>query len=60
MMLRKLIKKKISALKVYNSELRKYPHPRNVQSVINKLKTTGSEVGLKYSEKFHLIRKTVL
>jgi len=53
-------KKKISALEVYNSELRKYPHPRNIQSIINLLKTTGSEVGLKFSEKFHLIRKTIL
>ena len=56
----KTYKKKISALKIYNNELRKYPHPRNIKSVINQLKTTGSEVGLKYSEKFHLIRKTIL
>jgi LmbE family N-acetylglucosaminyl deacetylase len=56
----KYYKKKISALKVYKNELRPYPHPRNTQSIINHLKTTGSEVGLKFSEKFHLVRKTIL
>ena len=56
----KYYKKKISALKVYSAELKPYPHPRNIKSIINQLKTTGSEVGLKFSEKFHTIRKVIL
>ena len=49
--------KKIKACEEYKMELRKYPHPRSVKSMINQMKVNGSEVGLEYAEKFQIIRK---
>ncbi len=54
------VDKKIQALKCYDKEMRKYPHPRSYDSVMNNLKTNGNEVGLNYCEKFQLIRKVLL
>ena len=44
-------------MKIYSSELRKYPHPRNIKSILNTLKSDGSEVGLEFAEKFQTIRR---
>ncbi len=54
---KKYYKKKLAAMKIYSSELRKYPHPRNIKSILNTLKSDGSEVGLEFAEKFQTIRR---
>ena len=54
------VDKKIQALKCYDKEMRKYPHPRSYESVMNNLRTNGNEVGLNYCEKFQIIRKVLL
>jgi LmbE family N-acetylglucosaminyl deacetylase len=43
----------------YDTEMREYPHSRSYENVVNIMKVWGSEVGLKYAEKFHLIRNVV-
>ena len=54
------IEKKIEALKVYNKEMRAYPHPRSYDAIINKMKSSGNEVGLRYAEKFQTIRRIIV
>lgn len=41
----------------YDKEMRKYPHTRSYENIINLMKVWGSEVGLKYAEKFELVRE---
>ena len=46
------IEQKIKAMKVYEKEMRPYPHPRSYEKTIkNYMKLSGNEVGLKYCEK---------
>lgn len=51
------VKRKMEALKIYDKEMRIYPHSRSYQNVENLMKVWGSEVGLLYCEKFKLIRE---
>ena len=53
------VNKKLEALKIYNKEMRPYPHSRSYENVVNLMKVWGSEVGLLYCEKFKLIREVV-
>ena len=55
----KFYKKKMKALKCYKKEMKKYPHQRSYQSVLNRLKADGNIVGLNYAEKFLTIRKII-
>jgi LmbE family N-acetylglucosaminyl deacetylase len=41
----------------YAEEMREYPHTRSYENIENLMKVWGSEVGLKYAEKFQLIRE---
>ena len=41
----------------YDKEMRKYPHTRSYENIENLMKVWGSEVGLKYAEKFELVRE---
>lgn len=50
------IEKKIEVLKIYDKEMRKYPHSRSYENVINLAKVNGSKVGLEYAESFELVR----
>jgi LmbE family N-acetylglucosaminyl deacetylase len=52
----KVFKKKIKAIKIYQDELREYPHPRSAAALENLAKFRGLEVGLKYAEAFQVIR----
>ena len=53
----KFYTKKIECLKsCYSSEMRKFPHTRSYENIENIMKVWGAEVGLKYAEKFQLIR----
>jgi N-acetylglucosamine malate deacetylase 1 len=46
---------KNKALKIYDKEMRPYPHSRSYDNVNNLMKTWGCEVGVKMAEKFKLI-----
>ena len=51
---------KLKCLKeCYDKEMRKYPHTRSYENVENLMKVWGSEVGLKYAEKFELVRQVL-
>ena len=41
----------------YHDEMRQYPHTRSYENIENLMKVWGSEVGLKYAEKFELVRE---
>lgn len=47
---------KLKALKEYNSELKKYPHPRSLEGVKLTAKNWGMKVGLNYAEAFKCAR----
>ncbi len=51
------LSKKIEALKAYNSEVRKFPHPRSPESITALAHMRGSISGLMAAEAFELIRK---
>jgi len=51
------IKKKIQALKKYNKEIRKFPHPRSEKGVKVLSNYRGMFAGLEYAEAFKLIKK---
>ena len=50
------IDKKIKALKIYKTELRKSPHPRSEEALRATAKRWGSVAGLGYAEAFNLVR----
>jgi LmbE family N-acetylglucosaminyl deacetylase len=54
-----MIKKKTSALKMYGGEISSYPHPRSIESVLNRSKYWGSSIGVKHAEAFMTIREIV-
>lgn len=47
---------KIRAFKFYTTEIKKYPHPRSIESIKNLAIHRGIESGLKNAEAFRLIR----
>ena len=49
--------KKIDLLKIYDKEMRKYPHPRSPQAIQARLQYWGSIAGGKEAEAFQLIRQ---
>ena len=51
------VEKKIEALKIYDEEMRAYPHPRSYDAIISKMKSSGNEVGLNYAERFQTMRR---
>ena len=51
------INKKINLLKIYNKEIKKYPHSRSLESVKVLAKYRGTQIGVKYAEAFYLLRK---
>jgi len=53
------IERKIEAMKVYESEMKPYPHPRSLEVVDALAKKRGSEVGVKCAEAFMLIKEFV-
>ena len=57
--IKRFIKKKLSLLKLYKSEMRAWPHPRSMQGVKNLAKNRGSQIGVKFSEAFINIREII-
>lgn len=49
---------KIQAMKAYRSEIRKFPHPRSLETLQYLARKRGSEIGRKAAEAFMLIRET--
>ena len=50
---------KIKAIECYKLELRDYPHPRSLKSIINKSKFRGSEVSISDAECFMTVRRII-
>ena len=50
---------KLKAMKCYAQELRKWPHPRSLEGIINLAKARGSACGLKSAESFIIIREII-
>lgn len=50
---------KLTALKVYQDEMRKYPHSRSYRNVENLIRVWGSEVGTEFAEKFITQRELI-
>ncbi len=53
------IDKKINIMKVYKSEIKKYPHPRSLKALRIVAQRWGIVCGLKYAEGFILVRKVI-
>lgn len=51
--------KKIEAMKVYESELKQYPHPRSLEILEVLAKKRGSEIDVKFAEAFMLVREII-
>lgn len=54
------IKDKLQAMECYQSEIRKYPHPRSLEGLEVCAKRWGSVIGCNYAEAFEIIRKVTL
>ncbi len=52
----KTLRYKIDAFNCYKSEIKKFPHPRSIETIESLSKIRGMESGLKNSEAFRLIR----
>lgn len=50
------IKKKIHALKLYKSELKKYPHSRSIKNIKSLAQIRGTSCGVNYAEGFVMSR----
>lgn len=47
---------KLKSLKIYDKEMRSYPHSRSYKNIENLARVWGSEVGTEYAEKFINLR----
>ena len=52
----KYIKFKKTSLNYYSDEMRTYPHPRSINSIIEKSKIRGSEIDCRNAETFMILR----
>lgn len=50
------LKKKLEAMKMYSTELRKFPHPRSLEGIQIKAKQRGMEMGCQAAEAYQVIR----
>lgn len=53
------IDKKIEAFRKYAGELKKFPHPRSVESILTRSKYWGSRIGVNNAEAFQIVRRIV-
>ena len=53
------LKKKLDALKIYDSETRDFPHPRSFESVKALAKFRGAQSGLRSAEAFQLVYQRI-
>ena len=52
-------KKKLAALKCYNMEMKKYPHPRSYKGLEILSELRGMQNGMKMAEAFQIIKNIV-
>lgn len=50
------IQNKINAFKFYKTQIKKYPHPRSKEGIINLAKFRGQSICQNYAESFELVR----
>ena len=48
--------KKIKALKIYKSEVKKFPFPRSIDAIKALAKVRGSEIGVNFAEAFEVLK----
>lgn len=48
--------KKIEAMKIFESEIREFPHPRSIKGIITLAEKRGMESSICYAEAFRLVR----
>lgn len=53
----KFLEKKLRIMKIYKTELRKYPHPRSIKALRLHAKKRGIQIGVKAAEAFVLVRE---
>jgi len=53
------LKTKLRAIETYETEIRKYPHPRSIKALEVLAKKRGVEAGLKFAEAFCLIKEII-
>jgi len=53
------IRKKTEAMKIYDSEIRDFPHPRSVEGIKLNARWHGMRTGLEYAEAFKCVRRLV-
>lgn len=53
----KFLEKKLRIMKVYKTELRKYPHPRSIKGLRLHAKERGAQIGVNAAEAFVLVRE---
>jgi N-acetylglucosamine malate deacetylase 1 len=53
----KALKKKLDAMKMYDGELRQFPHPRSIEAIRTTARRWGTVSGLEAAEAFELIRE---
>jgi len=53
----KFLEKKLEIMKVYKTELRKYPHPRSIKALRLHARKRGAQIGVNAAEAFVLIRE---
>jgi len=54
---RSFIDSKIEAFSLYESEAKKYPHPRSAEAIMNLSRLRGNEVSSEYAEAFVVVRQ---
>lgn len=52
----KSLKKKITIMKMYKSEIKKFPFPRSKDTIEALAKTRGSQINVKYAEAFIILK----
>lgn len=51
---------KLAALNsCYGSEMRKYPHPRSLENIVNQMRVNGAVVGVEYAERFMSLKEVL-
>ena len=50
-------RKKVNAMKLFKSEIKKFPHPRSLENIRNVASRWGSVCGFRAAEAFEMIRK---
>ena len=50
-------KRKTKALKIYKSEIKKWPHPRSFRGIEYLARLRGAQVGCEFAESFYILRE---